>query len=402
MQFNYEAKDKEGKLVNGTVEAYSEELALEALSGRGMVILTLVPVKKNLFSADVLSVLMRPNNRDVVVFTRQLATIVAADIPLIEGLQTIAAQAEKKIFAEIVGELTESIRGGSSLSRALADYPKLFSRFYISLVRSGEISGRLESSLAYLADYLEKTQNLNSKIKGALAYPVFILCALVAVTIIMMTSIMPKLLDVIRESGVQEVPTITKILIAATTFVNDYIIYILVLLAGVFVFLWRYVQTEAGRYKLDLVKINMPRLGIVARNIYVARIAETLSTLIKAGVPILDGLEVTSEIAGNYIYRDILQEAQVNVRNGGSISETLSRHSEFPKLVSSMLSIGEKSGKTDFMLDSIFKFYNFEAERDIQNMSQLIEPILILILGAGVGLLVAGILLPIFSLVGAA
>lgn len=403
MQFSYEAKDKEGRLVSGLVDAYSEDLAEEALSGKGMVILNLAPAQKSIFSSDVLAFLIKPNNRDVVVFTRQLATIIAADIPLVEGLQTIASQSEKKVFADIVADTAESIRGGSSLSKALAVHPKLFSSFYISLVRSGEVSGRLEGSLIYLADYLEKNQALNSKIRGALAYPIFILFALGVVGIIMMTVVLPKLLDIIKESGVQDIPLITRMLVVIINFVNSYIIYILIFLAFVFVSLRQYLKTEAGQYRLDRFRINIPRLGTVARNIYIARIAETLATLIKAGVPILDGLKITSEIAGNYIYRDILLEAQKSVQNGGTISEVLIKYNkEFPHLVSSMLSIGEKTGKTDFMLESVFKFYNFEAERDIQNMSQLIEPVLILLLGVGVGLLVAGILLPIFSLVGAA
>jgi type IV pilus assembly protein PilC len=403
MQFVYEAKNKEGRLVSGTVDAYSEDLAIEALNEKGMTILALNPAKKGLFDVDVGAFISKPNKSDVVVFTRQLATIISADIPLIEGLQTIAAQSDKKGFSLIISEMAETVRGGSTLSKAMATYPKFFSTFYISLVRSGEISGRLEGALIYLADYLEKNQALNAKIRGALAYPVFILCALGVVTVVMMTSVMPKLLDIIKESGVapEDIPTITKVLMAVTGFFNSYIVFIIAALIGLVIFLRQYLQTEAGLYRLDRAKLNIPRLGIVARNIYIARISETLATLIKAGVPILDGLEITSEIAGNKIYRDILLEARKSVQNGGSISEVLIKYKEFPRLVSSMLAIGEKTGKTDFMLDSIFKFYNFEAEKDIQNMSQLIEPVLILILGAGVGLLVAGILLPIFSLVGA-
>lgn len=403
MQFSYEAKDKDGRLISGLVEAYSEDLAVEALQGKGLVVLGLAPLQKSVLGADVLAFINRPNSRDVVVFTRQLATIIAADIPLIEGLQTIASQNEKQAFSVIVEEAVESIRGGSSLSKSLAAYPKLFSSFYVSMVRSGEISGQLEGALVYLADYLEKSQSLNAKIRGALAYPAFILFALAVITTVMMTTVLPKLLDIIKESGVapEDIPPVTKILMAVTSFVNDYIVLVVIGLVVGAIFLARYAKTEGGQYRADRLKINFPRLGVVASNIYIARIAETLSTLIKAGVPILDSLRITADIAGNLIYRDILLEAHESVKNGGSISEVLSRHKEFPRLVSSMISVGEKTGKTDFMLDNIFKFYNFEAERDIQNLSQLIEPALILILGAGVGLLVAGILLPIFSLVGA-
>lgn len=403
MQFTYEAKDPQGRWLKGTIEAYSQEAAVDALNSRGVAIVSLAEVRKDFLKTDIASFLERPNNRDVVVFTRQLATIIAADIPLIEGLQTIADQAEKRKFADIINDAATAIKGGSSLSRALADYPKLFSSFYVSLVRSGEVSGRLEGSLIYLADYLEKNQALNAKVRGALAYPMFILFALGAVSIIMMTTVLPKLLDIIREAGVEDIPPITKILISLTTFFNDYILLILGGLAVLGFFLRQFLKTDQGRYKLDKFKIRVPRFGAVVRNIYLARIAETLATLVRAGVPILDSLKITSDIAGNWIYRDILLEARTSVQNGGSVSSILSRFpQEFPKLVTSMLAVGEKTGKTDFMLESVYKFYNFEAERDIQNMSQLIEPILILFLGLGVGLLVAGILLPIFGLVGAA
>lgn len=387
----------------GIVEAYSEDLAVEALQEKGLIIINLSPVNKNVLGVDVMSVFNQPNSRDVIIFTRQLATIISASIPLIEGLQTIASQTEKKAFGEIVSEVVEAIRGGSSLSQALVVYPRLFSGFFLSIIRSGETSGRLDQSLLYLADHLEKNQVMSAKIRGALAYPIFILCALVGVSLIMVTTILPKLLDIIRESGVapEDIPLITRVLMSITGVVNDYLVWLVVLPVILIIFLVRYIKTEAGHYRLDRFKIDVPRLGTIARNVYIARMAEALSSLTKADVPILDSLRITADMINNYIYRDILLEAQKAVRSGGSISGVLAAYPEFPKLVSSMLAVGEKTGKTDLMLDSIFKFYSFDADQDIQNLSGLIEPVLILILGAGVGLLVAGILLPIFSLVGA-
>ncbi|MBI2676796.1 MAG: type II secretion system F family protein [Candidatus Yanofskybacteria bacterium] len=401
-QFTYEAKDKEGKLVQGAIDALSENAAVDTLHDKDLTILSLIAVEKTLFKGDIGSILIKPSKKDVTVFTRQLATIIAADIPLIEGLETIASQAEKEGFAKIIKEMAEDIRGGSSLSAAVAKQPKLFGDFYVSLVKSGEVSGRLEQTLNYLADYLERSQSLNSKIKGAMAYPMFIVFALGLVGFIMMTFVLPKLLGILTESGVEDIPLITKVLIKLTDFVNNYSLLILVSAVFLVWFVRQYVKTKSGKYRIDRLKIRFPRLGVIARNIYIARMSETLSTLVKAGVPILEGLRITSEIVGNFIFRDMLLEAEKNVRNGGNISTVLSQHEDVPKLVSSMLAIGEKTGKTNFMLDNIYKFYNAEAERDIQNLSQLIEPILILLLGVGAGLLVAGILLPIFSLVGAA
>ncbi|OGN19351.1 MAG: hypothetical protein A3I32_01710 [Candidatus Yanofskybacteria bacterium RIFCSPLOWO2_02_FULL_45_10] len=400
LQFQYEAKNRREEIVSGSVEAISEESALETLQERGLTVLSLVGEERGLLKMDVGGWFNRPNNKDVVVFTRQLATVIAADVPLIEGLNTIARQSEKPVFTKIVMDLAEAIRGGNSLSGAVAKYPKLFTNFYVSLVRSGEVSGRMEETLLYLADYLERNQNMNSKVKGALAYPGFILFALVTVMIIMVTSVLPKMLGFITEAGVADIPLITRILIALTDFVNRYLWVILAVMVFGIWFVRQYARTLDGKKRLDYIKISFPRLGVVARNVYIARIAETLSTLIKSGVPILEGLKITSEIANHSLYREILIEAQQNVQNGGTISEVLFKYpKEIPRLVASMLTIGEKTGKTDFMLENIFKFYNAEAERDIQNLSQLIEPILILLLGLGVALLVSAIMLPMFSLV---
>jgi len=400
-QFLYEVRDQEGQFSKGSVDAYSEEAAVAALQERGLTILKLVPVQQDFLRSDISAYFSKPSKKDIVVFTRQLSTIIGADIPLIEGLETIANQTEKPSFAKVVREMVDSIRGGSSLSASAAKTPHLFGDFYVSLVKAGEVSGRLEQTLLYLADYLERSQNLNAKIKGAMTYPLFIISALGIVGTLMMTTVLPKLLGILTESGVEDIPFVTRVLIFLTNFITNYIFFVLVVLGFLLWFFNRYFKTEAGRYQWDRLKISFPKVGQIARNIYLARISETLSTLIKSGVPILEALKITSEIAGNYIFRDILLEARENVRNGGSISTVLLKYQEVPHLVSAMLAIGEKTGKTDFMLDNIYKFYGTEADRDIQNLSVLIEPVLLLLLGLGAGILVAGILLPIFSLVGA-
>ena len=399
LEFTYEAKSRLDEIIKGKIEATSEEEAIAALHERGLTVLSLASSQKALFSRDIGGYFYKPNNKDVVVFTRQLATVIAADVPVIEGLETISRQSEKPAFAKIVSELAGEIRGGSSLSAAVAKYPKLFSDFFVSLVKSGEVSGRMEQTLNYLADYLERSQGINSRIRGALTYPGFILVALVGITLLMMRFVLPQMLSFITEAGIEDIPLVTRIMKAMTDAVNNNMIVILGILAFLVWFVWQYKRTTGGQQRWDRIKIDFPRLGVISRNIYVARMAETLSTLIKSGVSILEGIHITAEIVNNSIYRDILLKAEKNVQNGGSISEIFYQYPEIPKLVASMVSIGEKTGKTDFMLENIFKFYNAEAERDIQNLSQLIEPIMILILGAGVAILVSAIMLPMFSLV---
>ena len=402
MEFNYKAKTQTGEIAEGTIDAPDENIAVDILHGKGYVVLSLTPLKKDLFSSDVSQIISRPNIKDVVIFTRQLSTLVDADMPISEGLRTLAKQMEKPAFRKIISGVSEAVEAGSLLSSGLAAYPKLFSSFYIRLVQSGEISGKLHESLNYLADYLERSRGINSKIRGALAYPAFVVFALVVVTFIMVVYVLPQLLSIFKEAGVEGLPLTTRLLIWFTNFVNTYLYY---LMSGLFVLIyvgWAYVRTPAGRKWIDNAKIKFPSLGIVIRNLYLARIAESLSTLIKAGIPILDVIRITSDLVGNENYKNIMLAAEENVRGGGTISEVLVKYEEMPPLFTSMVAIGEKTGKLDFMLQHISKFYKSESDNTIDNISQLIEPVLVLILGFGVAVLVSSILLPIYNLVGIA
>ncbi len=400
--YQYKIKNQTQEIVEGKIDAPSEENAIDTLQNKGLVVLSLEEAKTSLFQGDIFQNFSKPKNKDLVMFTRQLATLISADIPLVAGLRILERQVEKVSFAKIIGEIASSIEGGSALSGALTTHEELFTPFYISLVRSGEIAGKLDSTLLYLADYLEGQAALNSKIRGALAYPGFVLTAMIVVAIVMVTFVLPNLLTVLEEAGVEELPITTEILIWTTHFVNNNLIVISITVLVVLYFLFSYSRTDSGRARWDRLKFEAPGFGRVVRNLYIARFAETLSTLIKSGVPILQSLDVTSDVIGNSVYKNIILEAKENVRSGGTISETLSGFKEFPGLVTSMLAVGEKTGRTDYMLDNILRFYKAESENDIQNISQLIEPVLILVLGFGVAVLVASILMPIYSLVGAA
>lgn len=402
MEFSYKAKTQTGEITEGTVESPDENIAVNILHNKGYVVLSLVPIKKDLFRADVGQLISRPNIKDIVVFTRQLSTLVDADMPISESLRTLANQTEKPALGKIISEISGAVEAGSSLSAALSSYPKLFSTFYIKLVQSGEISGKLHESLSYLAEHLERSRGINSKIKGALAYPAFVIFTLVIVTFIMVTYVLPQLLSIFEEAGVADLPFTTRALMVITKFVNKYLYYLLVGFFGLVYFAWSYMKTPAGRDWLDNAKIKIPSLGMVIRNLYLARISESLSTLIKAGIPILDAIRITSDLIGNANYKKIMLASEENVRGGGTMSEILVKHKEIPPLFSSMVAIGEKTGKLDFMLAHLAKFYKSESDTAIESISQLIEPILVLVLGFGVAVLVSSILLPIYNLVGIA
>lgn len=401
MEFKYQVKNTAGQIVEGTIDAPSEDTAISLLHMKQFVVLSLTPLKTDIFSQDLNVYISRTNTKDVVVFTRQLSTLIEADMPLAEGLRTLAQQVEKPGLKKVVMEVASTVEAGSSLSNALAMHPKVFSSFYIKLVQAGEISGKLQSSLLYLADYQERSQSINSKIKGALVYPGFVVSSLIIVALIMAVYVLPQLLSVFKDSGITDLPLSTRLLMAGTDFLNKYLYYILaVLIIGGF-FLSRYLGTLEGKKWRDNILVTTPGLGSVVRNLYLARVAESLSTLIKSGIPILDSLKITADLVGNENYKSIMLLAEENVRSGGTISEILTKHIEVPPLFASMVAIGERTGKLDYMLEHVSKFYKSESENAIGSITQLIEPILVLVLGFAVAILVSSILLPIYSLVGA-
>ena len=398
MNFLYQAKTNAG-VIEGKIDAPSEDQAVMLLQQKGLFVLSLTPEELGVFSSDLFAYFRRPSRKDLVIFTRQLATLIDADVPLVEALSILSRQAEKESFRHMIVAVQPSTEGGPSLSVAFGEHDYVFNRFYTSLVRVGEVSGKLQDTLLYLADYLERSAELSSKVRGALFYPVFVLISMVVVTIVMMTTVIPQLLAIIQESGVTDLPLPTRILVALSGFFNHYGILLLLVAAIAVIVVYYYFRTSKGRLVWDRFTISLPKFGRIVRDVFIARIAETLVTLVRASVPILESLEITADVVGNEIYRAILMDAHKNVQSGGTLSEILMRHKEIPTLVSSMLQTGERTGRTEAMLGNVLKFYHTEADNDIRNISQLIEPVLILILGVGIGLLVAAILLPIYSLV---
>ena len=399
MNFSYKVKTQNGEIIEGKIEARDESVAVDTLQNKGYLILSIEQLEGDIFSIDLNKYFQKPSNKDIVIFTRQLSTLIDADMPLAEGLRTLARQFEKPTLRKIISEISDDVEGGSALSSALSVHPQYFSSFYIKLVQSGEVSGKLHEALLYLANHLERSQEINSKIKGALAYPAFVVFALIVVTGIMVVYVLPQLLAIFKDVGANDLPLTTRMLIWVTTFVNNYLYYLFTLIFGSLFLGWRYIKTSEGRVVFDNFKINMPGLGTVVRNLYLARISESLSTLIKSGIPILDAIHITSDLVGNANYQKILLDAEDSVRGGGNISDVLSRYKEIPPLMSSMIAIGEKTGKLDFMLEHISKFYKSESDTTIDNIATLIEPILVLILGVAVAVLVSAILLPIYNLV---
>lgn len=407
MEFFYKAKTKEGDITQGIIEAHNESEAVSILHKKDLVILSLEP-KEQLFTKDISIMLSRPKTKDVVVFTRQLATLIDADVPLVDSLNTIAEQTDNISFRKILKEVANAVDAGSSLSDALSKYSHVFSKFYISLVRSGETAGKLHEVLRYLADYLENQADIKSKTTGALIYPFFLLIAIIAVFIVLffgfpilqVPPVIPQILSVVREAGIEDLPITTKALLLINDAVTNYWYVWIIIILIIGIWFYNYINTPQGRINFDKFKLKLPFLKKAIKGVYLARLAETLSTLIKAGVPILESLEITSYVVGNKAYQNILLETKDKVSKGSSISEVFAKYPEIiPPLITQMITIGEKTGKMEFMLGHISKFYSNEAYSIINNLPSIIEPIVVLFFGIIVFIMVSGVMLPLFSLI---
>src|SRR3989344_5136845 len=313
LEFQYKARGIAGDMLEGIIEAPDEDAAVGILHSRGYTILSLKQVSTDIFSVDINRIFNRPGNKDVVIFARQLATLIDADMPLLESLRTLTQQTDKASFKEVLDNVSKYVEGGSTLSQALSHYPGLFSDFYINLVRSGESSGKLHDSLMYLASYLEKNRDLNSKIKGALAYPVFIIFSLVLVSFVMTVWVLPNLLTIYEEVVVADLPITSRGLIFITKVVNKYFYLIILLAIAIIGYLTYYIKTPRGKEWLDNMKINIPILGPIARNFYLSRASESLATLTKAGLPIIDSLNITANIVGNSNYQKVILQSRESI-----------------------------------------------------------------------------------------
>jgi type IV pilus assembly protein PilC len=400
MEFSYNARDNQGRLKTGTVEAVNETAAFQLLQQHSLTVVKIAAVSK-ISALERLKLFDRVAPKDIVLFSRQLATLINAKVPIVQALTMLINQVSSNRLKAVIGEVAQHVESGDSLSSALARYPKVFSNLYINLVRAGELSGTMDESLSYLADQLEKDYDLRSKVIGAMAYPAFIVGALFIVGFLMFIYVLPPLIDVLKQSSV-DLPFTTKILIAVSAFLTSYWWVVIVGVLGTVVGFRYYSQTISGRYVLDLVKIKFPVFGNLFVKLYMARFARNLATLIAGGIPIVKSLEAVSDIVGSSIYRDIILDAAAQVRNGKSIASALTTHKEFPPIVAQMIQIGESTGRLQDISNKLAIFYEKEVEGVLKILTTLLEPIIMMMLGLAVAVMVAGILLPIYNLASAA
>jgi type II secretory pathway component PulF len=401
-EFIYKARDISGVMVEGIVEAPTAGEASTVLADRQLSVVTLVPrTKRHFYDLSLSSlgaIFSGIKARDIVVFSRQLSVLVSANVAIVQALRTVQRQTNSVKLRAVLGDAANDVEGGSRLSTALGKYPKAFSAFYTNMVRSGETSGRVEEVLNYLADQLEKDYDLLSKVKGSMYYPAFIVCGMIVAGFIMMAFVVPKLTQVLTDTG-GTLPLPTKILIAVSSFFAGFWWLILIVIGGAIgAGIW-YTSTPDGKRLLSRVELRIPIFGGIYQRLAVVRMVRSMKTLLEGGVDAVSALEVTADVVGNLVYRELILQTISEVRDGRPISTVFTQHPRVvPAMVSQMLTVGEETGRLTEILDKLAGFYSREIDNLVGGLVTLIEPIIILIIGVAVALLVAAIILPMYSM----
>lgn len=395
--FKYLAKDNSGKTASGFFEAPDRAQAIDILRKKGLIIVSvkeaLPKMSMSLFSFGGKKIKID----DLVVFSRQLATMVDAGIPLVGALDILGEQIENKTFGSIILKIRNDIETGSSLSDALGRHKKIFSALFVSMVKAGESSGMLDDILDRLAAYLEKTSALQKKVGSALIYPAVVSSMAVAITLLLLLKVIPIFKDIFAGFG-SELPKPTMILIAISDALRKYFLLLAIIVGGIVFSVARYVKTEKGRLAYDTLLLKMPIFGILFKKVAISKFTRTLSTLIKSGVPILNSLDIVGKTAGNKAIEIAVETVRTNVREGESVAEPLARSKLFPPMVVRMISVGEQSGQLEKMLSKIADFYDEQVDAAVSGLTSLIEPLIIAFLGIVIGTVVICMFLPIFKI----
>ncbi len=394
--FLYMARGTDNKVIKGKLSAATKEAAAGVLSRQNLNVVSLRE-KKGSFLGIGAEPSPRVTTKDISVLTRQLATMISAGIPLLEALEILEEQAEDKGFKITLGRIIDKVRAGTDLSEAISDYPKIFTRIYVNMVKAGEAGGSLDGILVRLSEYMEAAEALKREIKSAMTYPVISLCLIFAIVAGLMIGIVPKFKEIFLTLNV-ELPPPTKFLLWTSDFmVNESPIWISALVVSVVGFIvWK--KTDTGARQFDWLMLRVPVFGPLFRKVAISRFARTFATLIQSGVPILGALEIVAATAGNRIVEEAVLKARESVRQGNTLGEPLGKGGVFPPMVTRMISIGERAGALETLLVKISEFYDGEVEATVAALTSLIEPMLIMVMGLVVGGIVLAIFLPILKI----
>ncbi len=402
MEFTYRAKNQAGASVEGQIQAVNEQEAAKLLGAEKLFVLDLQSSEKTGFKKE-FSWRRRVSLKDKIVFTKELAMMIKGGLPLIDSLNALSEQTENREFSNIIAQVMTDVKGGLALSKAFAKHPKVFPALYIAITASGEKSGKLDEVLTRLADQLQKDYELNSRVKNAMMYPLIVTIALIGVMILMLVFVVPQLKVIFAEMGV-ELPLPTRIILGTSDFMIKFWYIMIIVAIGLAIAGRAWGKTQSGALTIDKFKIKVWLFGPLMKKIYLARFSRTMATLIASGLPMLEIIDTVKMVVGNKIHAEALEAIHKEIESGVPLSMALRKHNPlriFPAMIAHMTAMGEKSGKVDYVLFEVADFYDKEVEATTANLTSLIEPILIILIGGGVGVAIASVILPIYSLVNA-
>lgn len=398
MLYRYRVVEPGGSEKEGTIEAVTVDVAIAALQRRGFVIVDIGEADKarSIWERN-LGIFERVSNRDVVIISRQVATLFEAQVSALRVFKLLAGETENPKLGRILAEVVEDLQGGSSIAGAMGKHPEVFSPFYANMVRAGEESGKLQETFLFLADYLDRTYEVTQKAKNALVYPAFVIFTFVAVMVLMMTMVVPKISAVLIESG-QELPIYTRAIIGISEFLVDLWPFLLAGLIAGGIALWSFRKSVFGAESFDRFKLSIPYVGELYRKLYLSRISDNMNTLLSAGIPMVKSLELTSTVIENRVYEAAVNDALEAVKGGVALSDSFGRNREFPGILVQMVKVGEETGNLGKVLSTLAAFYRREVSNAVDTLVGLIEPLMIILLGLGVGTVLAAVLIPIYNL----
>lgn len=399
MKFKYQARNKDGELQVGFVESYSQPGAADVLVSHGLYVLSLESMERDTIFDKLFAAFRHISLTDLMIFTRQFATLMEAKISLSDSMKNLQKQTRSAMMKEVIHEITSDIDSGLALSQALERQRDVFSEFYVSMVRSAEITGRLEEAVTYLASYVEKQKLWRSRIINALIYPIILIAMFLGIVLLMVTMVLPNIKPILLESGA-DLPWYTEAVLTGGDFIINWWWAVIMAIALLVMFIWEYARSNEGKIVIDEILLRIPVFGGLFSKMYVARFAESLGILIQGGIPIAQALEITSRSVGSNVFHEILHEVSDRVRGGELLSTALEQYEMYiPALVSQMIAIGETTGRLDELLGRVAVFYTREVDDIMGRLGELIQPIIIVIIGVFVGFLFASILVPIYNLV---
>ncbi len=391
MIFLYKAKDlTNGKIVEGEIDAESKEKAIINLKSKKLQIIEIVPLKRKIRKGKI-------SSKDIAIFSRQLSTLVSSGVPIIQSLSILESQSENLNFAKVIGAIRKDIESGLSISDAMAKHPKVFGELYVSMIRAGELGGILDVILDRLSGYLESSEALKEKVKSAMMYPMIVGGIAVLITAFLIIYVIPIFKGIFESFGA-ELPLITRAVIFVSDMLKKYLIFIILSGIGGYYILKKYISTADGRKRFDSMLLNLPVFGIILKKVAIAKFSRTLATLIKSGVPILQGLETVAKTSGNKVIEDVIMESMKSIKEGGRISDPLRRSGVFPEMVVQMISVGEETGSLDNMLFKIADFYDQEVETAVKGLTSMIEPLVMVFMGVVIGFIVIAMFIPMFQM----